>query len=196
VKFLAEKFRSVLALFFRYRVGLSLLLIVGFLWENLNEHAVPRDIFNISDPRGFGGFVLVLGGIFLRSWAAGILRKGKELATTGPYALTRHPLYLGSFLIAAGFCLILGQDENIAAVTAFALVICGPKIMSEEKVLAEKFGAQWKEYQTRTGIMFPKKLPIGPFDWSFSQWARNKEYQALIVSLTALSILKLIRLKI
>ena len=48
---------------------------------------------------------LVLPGLWLRGYASGYVKKNEELATTGPYAHTRNPLYLGSMLIAFGFAL-------------------------------------------------------------------------------------------
>ena len=44
-------------------------------------------------------------GLALRGWAAGCLAKNQELATGGPYAYTRNPLYLGSLILAGGFAL-------------------------------------------------------------------------------------------
>ena len=54
-----------------------------------------------------GGLLAFAGGT-IRIWAAGHIEKGKSLAQGGPYALTRNPLYLGSFLMALGV-LIAGQ---------------------------------------------------------------------------------------
>ena len=50
---------------------------------------------------------LVLPGLWLRGYAAGYVKKNRELTVTGPYAHTRNPLYLGSMLIAAGFAVAL-----------------------------------------------------------------------------------------
>ena len=57
-----------------------------------------------------GGLVAVLG-VMLRGWAAGFIRKDRELTTSGPYAHTRNPLYLGSFLIGLGVVLAAGRWE-------------------------------------------------------------------------------------
>src|SRR5689334_2551393 len=52
------------------------------------------------------GFAIALAGLVVRSLASGHIRKNAELATTGPYAYTRNPLYLGSILIALGFIVV------------------------------------------------------------------------------------------
>ncbi|HEV8383771.1 MAG TPA: hypothetical protein VGQ11_02790, partial [Candidatus Acidoferrales bacterium] len=51
------------------------------------------------------GSAIALAGLWVRASAAGHLRKHEQLATGGPYARTRNPLYFGSALIAAGFLL-------------------------------------------------------------------------------------------
>ena len=48
-----------------------------------------------------GGVALV--GLALRAWASGHIRKNDRLAVSGPYAHTRNPLYLGSFILGLGF---------------------------------------------------------------------------------------------
>src|SRR5580698_6512411 len=53
--------------------------------------------------------VLVLPGLWLRGYAAGYVKKNRELTMTGPYSHTRNPLYLGSMLMAAGFAVALSS---------------------------------------------------------------------------------------
>ena len=57
------------------------------------------------------GLVLALGGIAIRVWGCGHLRKNEKLITSGPYARVKHPLYLGTFLIAVGAILAAGSPE-------------------------------------------------------------------------------------
>src|SRR5437764_11942650 len=53
-----------------------------------------------------GGFALV--GLAIRAWASGHIRKAKLLAVSGPYAYTRNPLYVGSFILGVGFTIAAG----------------------------------------------------------------------------------------
>jgi hypothetical protein len=82
---------------------------------------------------------LVLPGLWLRGYAAGYVKKNRELTMTGPYAHTRNPLYLGSILIAAGFAVAL-ESLSLAVVLAagFALIYI-PVIASEERFLRSTF---------------------------------------------------------
>src|SRR6202142_273605 len=82
---------------------------------------------------------LVLPGLWLRGYAAGYVKKNRELTVTGPYAHTRNPLYLGSMLIAAGFAVAL-LSWPVALVLAVGFsVIYIPVIASEERFLRVTF---------------------------------------------------------
>ena len=56
----------------------------------------------------FAGLLFLLLGEIVRFWAAGYIQKDNVIATTGPYALVRNPLYFGSLLLAVGYLLISG----------------------------------------------------------------------------------------
>src|SRR3974377_453077 len=81
-----------------------------------------------------GGMVAALG-VFVRAMASGHVKKNEELATTGPYAYCRNPLYLGSIIIALGFA-IAARDAWVAAgiVVLFTLIYV-PVIPSDEAFL-------------------------------------------------------------
>src|ERR1700758_3333047 len=79
--------------------------------------------------------LLVLPGLWLRGYAAGYVKKNRELTQTGPYAHTRNPLYLGSMLIAFGFAFAL-LSWPVALILAIGfLMIYVPVIASEERFL-------------------------------------------------------------
>ncbi|OIO97169.1 MAG: hypothetical protein AUJ92_04200 [Armatimonadetes bacterium CG2_30_59_28] len=127
------------------------------------------------------GVSVVLLGQLLRIWAAGCLRKGAGLTPHGPFALTRNPLYLGSFTIGIGQCLVCGIIEAILVfVILFALIYC-PTIAGEERALTADLGESYQEYLKTA----PRFLPFGG-NWSLArrgfatrQVFVNREYEAV-----------------
>jgi protein-S-isoprenylcysteine O-methyltransferase Ste14 len=84
---------------------------------------------------------LVLPGLWLRGYASGYVKKNAELTTTGPYAHTRNPLYLGSMLIAFGFAAASASWVILILLAALFAAIYIPTIQSEEAYLREHFAA-------------------------------------------------------
>jgi len=76
------------------------------------------------------GAAIALAGVLVRAWAAGHIVKNGRLATTGPYAHTRNPLYLGSFLIASGFAVMV-TPWLLLVVAAFWALVYGPVMHRE-----------------------------------------------------------------
>jgi hypothetical protein len=99
---------------------------------------------------------LVLPGLWLRGYASGYLQKDAELTTTGPYAHTRNPLYLGSMLIAFGFAAAAASWLILALLTGLFAAIYIPTILSEEAYLREHF-AGFEAYSRAV----PRLLPRG-----------------------------------
>jgi protein-S-isoprenylcysteine O-methyltransferase Ste14 len=147
----------------------------------------PHSVFNPREPASLVGCMLVFAGLAVRSWAAGVLKKTRELTTTGPYAVIRNPLYIGSFLIMSGFCTIIGDPANI-------LVALGPiaglyflQVRHEERTLSQRYEGRWTEYARRVPRFFPRALPPAPCAaWSVDQWLGNREYRALGAALVGL----------
>jgi protein-S-isoprenylcysteine O-methyltransferase Ste14 len=189
-----SRFDSVVAFVVRRRVAISIVLICGLVIEDLVSGVVPRDILNLTDPRALAGLVLVLSGLALRSWAAGFLIKNSQLTTSGPYALVRNPLYLGSFSMVAGFCLLIDDAENIWILSAALAVIYVPKVRSEERLLARVFPDQWPQYAARTPRFLPRSIRLPRMaGWRLSQWRRSREYNAVLASAAALVALAILR---
>jgi protein-S-isoprenylcysteine O-methyltransferase Ste14 len=119
-------------------------------------------------------------GEFIRIWAAGHLRKEEVLTTGGPYRFVRNPLYIGSFLIGIGFCLISGSVWVWIIMFAYFFLVYVPVVRYEEGVLREKF-PEYSEYAAKVPASFPTLHPYSPStSFSFDQVLRNKEYNAVI----------------
>ncbi len=174
------------------RLKLSLILVLFYAVHKMFDmHDKPFSFDN--DLIGMIGFLVVLAGLLLRSWAAGIIMKNKKLTTVGPYSLWRHPLYIGSFFLAAGFCIILNDWFLWPAVIALSSLVYYPKIKMEEEKLSRLFKEEWASYQKRTGIIFWRSLNMNEIfcGWSFRKWLHHKEYNAWLAVIAVLTLIEI-----
>jgi protein-S-isoprenylcysteine O-methyltransferase Ste14 len=179
----------------RHRVRLSVFVFVALMLEDVLGRHKPRDLANFHDPFMLFGLGLIVGGLALRSWAAGTLRKMAHLTTEGPYAIVRNPLYIGSFMMMVGFCNLIHDAENIYFVLGPMLLVYVFKVFSEERMLANKFGGAWQDYAARVPRFVPRRWPHGAFEaWNFRQWLGSREYRALAGGLLGLIAIELWRL--
>ncbi len=141
---------------------------------------------------GLIGFCVLLFGLLLRSWAAGIIIKNKKLTTSGPYAIWRHPLYLGSLFIAIGFCVIMNDWFLWVIILVLSIMIYLPKIKQEERKLNRLYPEEWKDYQDKTGMILTAKLSFNNVldKWSFKLWLRNREYNPWIAVIIVLAVIE------
>ena len=169
-----------LAFLVRYRVRISLIVFVGLIAEDLLKGVKPNNLMDVGNLKSMLGLSLVVGGLALRSWAAGTLHKTTELTTSGPYALIRHPLYVGSFLMMLGFCSLIGDRNNVWFILGPFGFIYMVNLLHEERRLPKKFGARWQQYVQAVPRFVPYRLPTDGFaTWSGQQWFRNREYNAV-----------------
>ena len=75
-------------------------------------------------------------------------RPGAGLRTTGPYAVSRHPLYAGLLLASAGVVLLRGRASTAVAAAVLAGVL-HVKADAEDRVLAARFGRDWQSWAAR-----------------------------------------------
>jgi hypothetical protein len=144
------------------------------------------------------GGIVVAPGLLIRLAASGHLRKYEELATTGPYAATRNPLYLGSALLAGGF-VIAGYSASAGLlVAAYFAIFYYAAMRNEESDLHERFGAEFRSYAARVPLFFPwmarraaerppRARPVPRFSWD--QYRRNREYKALVGTVAGFALL-------
>ena len=111
------------------------------------------------------GIALVVAGQLLRGWGVGCIKryrgeevKADELATWGPYALVRNPLYVGNGLVGLGWGWISGNAATVVFLVAFWVLYGLLIVPHEEAFLRGKFGAQYEDYCSRVGRFFPKSL--------------------------------------
>ncbi len=140
------------------------------------------------------GGIVAFGGLLLRAWAAGHIEKNARLATTGPYAYTRNPLYLGSFLLGFGFTLAGGRWWLALLFGALFLGIYLPVMRVEAGTLAELFGTEFDAYARRVPLFFPHLAPYrdergGATKFDSSLYLRYREYRAALGTLAGWLIL-------
>ena len=142
-----------------------------------------------------GGGV-ALFGLFIRAWAAGHIRKNLEVTVSGPYALTRNPLYFGSFLMGIGFCVAAGVWWIALVFAALFLGIYFPVMSVEADELTDAFGDDYTDYARQVSLFFPwssiKKSPDKKFELAL--YLRYREYQATLGLIFAWGVLIIKRL--
>ncbi len=118
----------------------------------------------------------------MRAWAAGCLVKDRQLATGGPYAYTRNPLYLGTLLVAAGLAIAARSPWLGALFAAVFLFVYLPVIQLEEQHLRRLF-PEYAAFADRVPALWPRlRTAAGdgaqPFRWAV--YLKNREYQAAV----------------
>ncbi len=129
------------------------------------------------------GFFIMLIGVSFRGWSSGYINKDNELATQGPYSLTRYPLYFGNF--------ILGTGIAFAAHNIYAYIICFVfyflffpfLIIVENRRLKGKFGKEYETWSKNLNTFFPKIKRIKDSQFNISFYMKNREYKVFYFSL-------------
>jgi hypothetical protein len=140
------------------------------------------------------GLPFVLVGEVIRVWASGHIDKTRQLATGGPYAHTRNPLYLGSVLIAAGI-VVAAASPWVALGAAAYLIAFYPSVMREEaRFLAGKFSSAYAEWAAAVPLFLPRLTPGGPRASKFdgARVRANREWRTA-VALPLLALLLFLR---
>lgn len=122
---------------------------------------------------------LVLAGEAVRLWASGHLEKTKTLATGGPYAHSRNPLYLGSGLLALGVAAASASPWVVLAVGAYFLAFYPRVVREEAAFLRDKFGPAYEIWAAEVPLLWPR-LSAGGGRGSRFEWRRvsvNREWR-------------------
>jgi protein-S-isoprenylcysteine O-methyltransferase Ste14 len=143
------------------------------------------------------GAILALAGEALRLWSAGHLHKSVQLCTSGPFAHTQNPLYLGRLLILTGLAIAARHEYylNLLALAAgyavFFLYYMPRKLRIEGQRLANLHGPAFEAYHRGVPILFPslRPYPGQRTPWSFHQMVHNQEPLVLAGVLLVIAVL-------
>jgi protein-S-isoprenylcysteine O-methyltransferase Ste14 len=172
----------------RIRVPLGFLLAVIYFW--------------LARPTWLSialGLIVVVPGLLVRALASGHVRKNESLATSGPYAYTRNPLYLGSMLIGVGFAVAARSWWVGVALVLMFFAIYLPVIRDEEVFLRQKF-PEFDEYARQVPKMFPRftRALSAPGEdvaaFSLDLYLKHREYNALLGALGMIAVLAVKRM--
>jgi protein-S-isoprenylcysteine O-methyltransferase Ste14 len=163
----------------RLRVPLGFAFAVAYVWL---AHPTRMSLL-------IGG-LLLLPGLLLRSLASGHVQKDKQLTTSGPYAYTRNPLYLGSLILAVGFAVAARNWWIVGAMLAIFAVIYIPVIGGEESFLRYTF-PQYDDYARHVPRLLPRLTRYGNQRAAYSSelYWKHREYQSALGCLAVLLIL-------
>ena len=130
------------------------------------------------------GVTVSVFGLLLRAWAAGHIRKNSQLATSGPYAYSRNPLYLGSFLLGLGFTIGSGWWPLGILFGALFLGIYLPVMRVESETLTQLFGESHQRYARGVPLFLPRFTPYRSgeekTEFDSSLYMRYREYRAAL----------------
>lgn len=163
----------------RIRVPLGFVFAALYIWL---AHPTWRSII-------FGSSIAVIGTI-IRALASGHVRKNEQLTTTGPYAYTRNPLYLGSLIIALGFTLA-SRSWTIAAIAAAMLVVIYIPVIRSEEIFLRAHFPEFDDYCRNVPRLFPRlKLAQGSAgSFSAHLYWKHREYNAALGAAAIVAVL-------
>ncbi len=145
----------------RMRVPVGFVCAGAVLWL---ARPTPRSL-------AAGGAIAMLGEL-VRIWAAGHLEKGREVTQSGPYRLTRHPLYVGSATIAVGAAIAAARASVAILIGTYMAITIVSAIRHEEASMRAAFGDAYDAYAES------RARPVERH-FSLSRVMKNKEYKAV-----------------
>ena len=135
-----------------------MLLSAGLMW--LLNQTLPLYHW-LGRPWNAFGLIFIGAAIFLDAWSLWLFFRAKTtfnpmnpsktsyLVTSGLYCISRNPMYFGLLLMLIGWALYLGSISPILLLPLFVWLLTKMQIEPEEKILIDKFGQEYKNYQRR-----------------------------------------------
>jgi len=145
--------------------------VFAILFSNSDDRSIMRSVW------------FILFGLVIRLWANGYAIKMDKLTTSGPYAFIRHPLYVGTMLIAVGFIIMLKIYDIGTLFIILMAIVYYRTIKKEESMLEVKFRDEYLKYKKKVPAIFPtisayREGEKWPF--SFRRLIRNHEYKPFL----------------
>ena len=84
------------------------------------------------------------------------IRHDHQLITTGPYRRIRHPMYTAFLLILGGLSLLAANGFLLVAVVMMMIALMVHRLPREERMLQQRFGAEYEAWRARTGLLLPR----------------------------------------
>lgn len=131
---------------------------------------------------------VLLTGVGVRMWASGFIIKNRALATNGPYAFVRHPLYVGNILIIIAFGAASGSWGAFLVAIGFVAFFYPTAIEYEDRKLCNIFGTAWREFAAQTPALIPHlRRPRSEADGG--RWSIEKSLSSNLELLVSLYLL-------
>jgi protein-S-isoprenylcysteine O-methyltransferase Ste14 len=125
------------------------------------------------------GMSIAASGEAIRIWAAGHLRKSREVTVSGPYRWVAHPLYIGSSVMGAGLAIASMSIPVAVLIAVYLVATLTAAIKSEEAFLRRTFGEQYDLYKSGVAAKRRERSPASRRRFSVEQAIANREYRAL-----------------
>lgn len=137
-----------------------------------------------------GGAIAIIG-LAVRAWASGYIKKARELAVAGPYAYTRNPLYVGSFLMGVGFTCAAGVWWLAIVFSVLFIGIYLPVMRVEAEDIRRIFGDSFTEYEQNVPMFAPRLTAWKKTGdkFGFQLYLQYREYRAAIGVVLAIALL-------
>ena len=130
------------------------------------------------------GTPLIALGTLVRLYASGFILKNEQLATYGPYALVRHPLYTGNILIIIGFSAAGGIWWTALVALFFFWFYYPTAIEYEDRKLRRLFDSDWDAWSSRTPALVPTFSNLGAVvegSWSIRKSSQQNGEPIIVV---------------
>ncbi len=170
--------RSATELLIKYRSFVGIVLLLAVLWL---AQPTPTSIFI--------GFFIMMVGMFFRGWSSGYINKDIDLATEGPYQLTRNPLYFGNLILGTGLVVCSNNRWATLIFALYFLFFFTFLIAIERRRMRHRFGARYDAWAREANLFFPRFRKIKGSNFNISYYMKNREYRVFCFSLLVVAAL-------